>query len=75
MITSAPNGPIAALVFSVDLGQTLLIIIFFWQIGYHFCSHLYSVVNRGSEYESWITNAKMQGFYWTPCLIVRQSLL
>lgn len=29
MITSAPNGPIAALVFSVDLGQTLLIIIFF----------------------------------------------
>lgn len=30
MITSAPNGPIAALVFSVDLGQTLLIINFFF---------------------------------------------
>ena len=30
MITSAPNGPIAALVFSVDLGQTLLIFFFFY---------------------------------------------
>lgn len=29
MITSAPNGPIAALVFSVDLEQTLLLLFFF----------------------------------------------
>ena len=27
MITSAPNGPITALVFSVDLGQTLLLLL------------------------------------------------